>query len=101
MGEDIGQIYKHSPSQLSISSTKASVSSSLESQTSYAVKLTTTSIPYIIDKHQDNSVLCYRNTIQNDATITNNADIQSCVTYQQFQHLIIIHNVFLPHYQVH
>ena len=80
MGKDIGQIYKHSQSQLLTSSIKAPVSLSQESQTSSAIKVTTTSIPSIIYKHQNNYVLCSQNTIQNDETITNNYDIQSCGT---------------------
>ena len=60
------------------------------------------------DKHQNNSVLYYQNTIQNDETITKNDDIKSCETqkikiiaFQTFQHLIIIHNVLLPHTKVY
>ena len=80
MGKDIGKIYKHSQSQLSTSSLKAPVSSSSEPQTSSAIELTTTSVPSATDKHQNNYVLYSQNTIQNDATITNNDDIQSCET---------------------
>ena len=106
MGKDIGQIYKHSQFQLSTFSLKAPISSSPESQTSSAIELTTTSVPSEIEKHQNNSVLYYQNIIQSDATITNNYGIQSCgtkkkiIAFQPFQHLIIIHNVFLPHPQV-
>ena len=75
MGKDIGRIYKHSQYQLSTSSLKAHVSSSSEPQTYSAIELTTTSIPSATDKHQNNSVLYSKNTIQNDATITNNGDI--------------------------
>ena len=48
-----------------------------------------------------------KNTIQKYATITNNDNIQSCetpknkLTYQPFQEIIIIHNLFLPHPQVY
>ena len=108
MGKDIGQIYKYSQSQLLTLSIKAPVISYSESQTSSAIKLTTTFVPSITYKHQNNSVFCSQNTIQNDATITKNDDIQSCetkktkiLTYQQFQHLITIYNVLLPHPQVH
>ena len=83
------------------------VSSSSEPQTSSAIELTTTSVPYATEKHQKNSVLYSQNTIQNDATITKNDDIQSCGTqknkirsFRPFQHLIILHNVLLPHPQV-
>ena len=106
MVKDIRQIYKHSKSQLSTSSIKAPLSSSSEYQTSSAVKLTTISVPSARDKHQNNSVFNPQNTIQNYATITNNYDIQSCETtkrmieFQTFQHLIIIHNILLPHTQV-
>ena len=78
MGKYIELIYKHSQSQLSTLSLKAPVSSSSESQTSSAVKLTTTFVPYSRDKHQNNSIFYSQNTIQNDATITKNDDIQSC-----------------------
>ena len=105
MGKEIGLIYKHGQYQLSTSSIKAHVSSSSEPQNISAIKLTTTSVAYITDKHK-NPVMCPQNTIQNDATITNNDNIKSCetqtnLTHQPFQHLIIIHNVFLPHPQVH
>ena len=56
MGKDIVRIYKHSQPQLSTSSLKAPVSSSSELQTFYAIKLKTTSVPSITDKHQNNSV---------------------------------------------
>ena len=107
MGKDIGLIYKHSQSQLSTSSIKVPISSSSEPQTFSAVKLTTTSFPSITEKHQNNSILCSQNTTQNDAIITNNDDILSCekenkkLTFQQFQHLIVIHNVLLLHTQVY
>ena len=92
MGKDIGQIYKHSQYQLLTASLKATVTSSSEYRTSSTIKLTTTSVPSITDKHQNDSVLCSQNTAQNDATITNNDDIQSCETPnfffkdQPFQH---------------
>ena len=50
MGKYIGQIYKHSQSQLSTLSLKTPVSSSSEPQTSSAIELTTTSIPSIPEK---------------------------------------------------
>ena len=75
MGKEIGQIYKHSQSQLSTSSTKAPVGSFSEPRTFSAIKLTTTSVPSITDKHQNNYVLFSQNTTQNYATITNNDDI--------------------------
>ena len=50
MGKDIGQIYKHGQSQHSTSSLKTPVSSSSEPQTSSAIELTTTSVPYVTDK---------------------------------------------------
>ena len=59
-------------------SLKAPVSSSSDPQTSSAIESTTTSDPSATDKHENNSVLYSQNTIQNDATITNNDDIQSC-----------------------
>ena len=80
MGEDIGLIYKHSQSQLSTSSIKEPVGSSSEPLTFSAIKLTTASVPSITYKHQNNYVLCSQNTIQNDATITNNDNIQPCET---------------------
>ena len=78
MGKDIGQIYKYSQSQLSTPSLKAPVSSSLDPQTSSAIELTTTSIHYFREKNQNNYVLYSQNTIQDDASITNNENTQSC-----------------------
>ena len=75
---EIGKIYKHSQSQLSTSSLKAPFISSSDPQTSSAIKLTTTSVPSVTDKNQNNSVLYSKNTTQNDTTITNNDNIQSC-----------------------
>ena len=86
MGKDIERIYKHSQPQLSTSSIKEPVSSSSETQTSSAIILTTTSVPSITDKNQNNYVLCSQNIIQNDATITNNDDIKSCEK-QKIQHI--------------
>ena len=37
-------------------------------------------LTYVTDKNQNNCVLYSQNTIQNDATITNNDNIQSCET---------------------
>ena len=56
MRKHIGQIYKYSQSQLLNLSLKAPVSSSSGSQTYSAIELTTTSVPYAIDKHQNNYV---------------------------------------------
>ena len=106
MGKDIGQIYKHSQSQLSTFSIKSPVSAPSESQTSSAIKLITAYVPSTIDKHQNNSVFYSQNTIHNDETITNNDNIHSCetpkkfITFQPFQQLIIIQNVLLPHHKV-
>ena len=80
MGKVIGRIYKLSQYQLSTSSLKSPVSSSSETQTSSAIELITTSVPYATDKHQNNYVLYSQNTIENDETITNNDDIQSFET---------------------
>ena len=75
MGKDIGRIYKLSQSQLSTLSMKAPASSSSEPQIFSAIKLATTSVPYITYKHQNNYVLCSQNTTQNNATITKNDKI--------------------------
>ena len=80
MEKDIGRIYKHSQYQLLTFSIKAPVSSSSERQTSPAIELTTPSVPSATKKHQNNSIFYSQNTIQNDATITNNDDIESCET---------------------
>ena len=79
-GTDIRQIYRHSQYQLSTLSLKTPASSSSEPQTSSTIELTTMSIPTSTDKHYNNYTLCYKNTIQNYATITNNENIQSCET---------------------
>ena len=78
MGKYIGQIYKHSQSQISTSSLKTPVSLSSEPQTSPAIELTIMSIPSVTDKNRNNYVLYSQNTIQNDATITNNDNVHSC-----------------------
>ena len=79
MVKKTGQIYNHSQFQLSNPIIKAPVISSVASQTSSSIELIIASVPSIIDK-KPNSVLCSKNSIQNDATITNNDDIQSCET---------------------
>ena len=84
MGKDIGKIYKHGQFQLSTSSIKALVSLLSEPQTFSAIKLTTTYVPYITDKHQNNSVLCSQHTTQNDATIKNNDNLHPCETQNIF-----------------
>ena len=80
MGKDIGQIYKYSQSQLSTLSLKVPVISYSDPQTPSAIELTTTSVPSVWDKNQNNYVLYPQNPIQNDASITNNGDIQSYKT---------------------
>ena len=50
MGKDIGRICKHIQSQLSTAPLKSHVSSSLDPQTSPAIKLTATSVPSVTDK---------------------------------------------------
>ena len=84
MGKDIGRIYKHSQSQFSTLSIKAPVISYSDPQIFSAIKLATTSVPSITEKHQKKSVLCSQNTTHNDATITNNDDIQSCETQKRY-----------------
>ena len=49
-------------------------------QTSPDIKLRTTSVPSVTDKNQNNSVLYSQNTIQNDASIINKNNVQSCET---------------------
>ena len=75
MGKDIGRNYKHSQSQLSVVSLKTPVSSSCEPQTSSAIELSILYVSFVKDKHQNNYVLYFQNTIQNYATIPNNDDI--------------------------
>ena len=88
MGKDIGRIYKHSQSQLSILSFKEPVSSSSAPQTSSSIKLTTTYVPSVRDKKQNNSIFCSKNSIHNDVSITNNDNMQSCETARK-QHYSI------------
>ena len=38
------------------------------------------SVPFVIEKKQNNFVLCSQNSIYNDVSISNNNDIQSCET---------------------
>ena len=83
MEKDIGKFYKYSQSQHSILSLKTPLSSSSDPQTSSAIELTTTSVPSTTDKHQNNYVFYSQNTIQNDATIRNNDNIQSCETQKK------------------
>ena len=54
MGKDIVKIYKHSASQLSTLSLKTPVSSFSEPQTSSAIELTTTYVPFVTEKNQKN-----------------------------------------------
>ena len=103
MGKDIGRIYKHVQSQLSITSIKEPVISSLASQTSSSIELTITSVSSVIDKKQTNFVLCSQNTIQNDLNITNNDDMKSretprkkYISFQPLQLKNITHKVSLP-----
>ena len=78
MDREIGRIYKHGKSQLSNLSIKEPIFSSSASQKSYSIKLTITSVSYVIYKEQTDSVLCSQNIIQNDLNITNNDSIHSC-----------------------
>ena len=73
MVKEIGQIYNHGQSQLSNQVIKAPAILSVASQTSSSIELIIASVSSGIDKK--NSVLCSKNSIQNDATITNNDDI--------------------------
>ena len=72
MVKDIEKNYRYSKSQLSTLSLKAPVSSSSDPQTPSAIKLTTMSVPSVIEKYIYIYVLYFQNTIQNDASITNN-----------------------------
>ena len=69
-------------------SLKTPVSSYSEPQTSSAIELSTPYVPYIIEIKQNNYVLYSQNTIQNDATITNNDDIQSFETAKKHNYSI-------------
>ena len=80
MGKDIGRIYKKSQYQLSNLSFKAPVSSSSESQKYSAIELRKMYVPSAIYKNKIKPVLYSQNNIQNDATNTNNDNIQSCET---------------------
>ena len=105
-GKDIGRIYKHIQSQFSTLQLKALARSSSASQTSSSIELTTTYVPSVRDKKQNNYVLCYQNSIQNDVSITNKDYIQYCdternkiIALQPLQTIIIMHNTFLPYPQ--
>ena len=73
-------MHKYSQSQLSTLSIKAPVRSSPYHQISSATELTTTSAPYVRGKNQNNYIFYSQNTIQIDASIKNNDNIQSCET---------------------
>ena len=88
MGKDIGRIYKYRQSQLSTSSLNAPVSSSSDKQTSSAIKSTTMYVTSIKEKNQNHYVLYSQNTIQNDASITNNDNMQSFETEENKNHSI-------------
>ena len=102
MDKDIGRIYKHSQSPLSALLFKAPVCSYLASQKASFIELTTTSVPSVREKNQNNYVLCSKNSIHNDISIINNNDIKSCETarniniaFQPLQILIKMHRVLL------
>ena len=80
MGKYIGRIYKYSQSEISTSSLKAPSSSSSAPQTPSGIESIKKSVPSVRGKNQNNSVLYSQNTIQNDTSITNNDNIQSCET---------------------
>ena len=88
MGKDIGQVYKHGQFQLSYLSLKTPVSSSSETETSSSIELTTTYVPSVTYKHQNNSVWYSQNTIHNGATITNNDKTQTCETPEKLNYSI-------------
>ena len=90
MGKDIGKFYKYSQSQISTPSIRSPVISSSDPRTSSDIELTKNSVPSVTDKNQNNFVLYSQNTIQNDATITNNEDIQSCETAKKRNYSIPI-----------
>ena len=80
MVKDIKQIYKNSQYQLSTLSIKTPVPLHLSYQTSSSIEFTKTSVTSVSNKKQTNSVLCSKNSIHDDLSITNNYDIQSCET---------------------
>ena len=83
MGKDIVQIYKYNQYQHSTTSIKTPVISFSDSQTSSSIELTITSVPYGIDKNKP--ILFYVPKILSRMilSITNNDDIQSCVTQRK------------------
>ena len=80
VGKEIGRIHKHGQYQLSTLSIKSPVLLSLAAQKSSYIELTITSVPSVRDKKQINSDFCSKNYIQNDLSITNNDNMQSCET---------------------
>ena len=99
MGQDIGQIYKHSQSQLSTSLFKAPVCSSLASHTSSSIESTTASIPSVGDKKHNNYFLCSQNFIHNYVRIANNDNIPSCETARQQNYSIL--NTWTTNHHTH
>ena len=80
MGKDIGKFYQYSQSILSTLSLKAPVNSSFDPQTLSAIKLPTTSVPSVREKKSEQFRFYSQTTIQNDASIISNDNIQSYET---------------------
>ena len=102
MGKDIWIIYRHSKSQISYSLLKAPVSSPSKSQTASTIKLkqllslmpetNIKTILFLIPKIPSRMM-------QPSQTMTTYSLVihqKQIITFQPFQHLIIIHNVLIP-----
>ena len=107
MGKDIKRIYKHGQSKISTLSPKTPVSSSSEPQTSSAIELKITSVPYVTYKHQKilfcipkiPSIMMQPSQIMRTYSLVRQQE-NNIIELQPFQHLIIINNILLPHPQV-
>ena len=102
MRKDIRQIYKHSQSQLSKFSLKTPVSSSSENQTYPAIELTRKSetkvktILFCIPKIP--SIMMKPSQTMTTYSLVRQQ--KKFISFQTFQHLIIIHKILLPNPQV-
>ena len=108
IGKDIGQIYRYSQSQLSTLSLKAPVSSFIDPQNyqplnkqqllSLPLEKKIKTIMFCIPKIP--SIMMQESQIMTTYSLVRQQE-KWCIALQPFEHLIIIHNLLLPHPQVY